>query len=105
MKSLFQSWLNREEENKTRKQSVIICPACGEEYPEQAEECPRCRLSKDDIQNEKEVARQKKILAMPTEERECYRQEIARAAFQNRDDIEKAKEQWREIDKKYHLLE
>jgi hypothetical protein len=105
MLSLFQVWCTREEGSKNGKGPVIVCPACGEAYAEQAEECPRCRLSKSDIQNEKEVARQKKILAMPQEERERYREETARAYFENRDNPEKANEQWREVQKKYHLLD
>jgi hypothetical protein len=105
MLSLFLSWHIREEEHKNRKSPVIVCPVCGEEHPEQLEECPVCRLSKTDMRDEKEVMMQKKIFSMPAEERERYREEIARAYFSNRNNIEQAEKQWLEIRKKYHLLE
>jgi hypothetical protein len=82
---------------------TVSCPACGTIHDHSLQKCPECGLSAGDYTDAGRVARQKKINAMPGELRREYEQEVEKAL--NFREVGKTMEQWRLIDRKYHLIE
>jgi hypothetical protein len=84
-----------------------VCPACGTVHHAGLPECPQCGLARDRYGDADEVGRQKRINALTPEARRGYEEETRAAFFTaaaEKGDPATYRDQWIEIQKKYHLI-
>jgi hypothetical protein len=85
----------------------ITCPACGETHGGGLSECPRCGLARGRYGDPEEVEKQRRINALPADARREYEAEAEAAFFaaagEKRNPAE-YRDQWIEIQKKYHII-
>jgi rubrerythrin len=82
---------------------ALVCPACGVSHDPGLRECPACGFPKDEYGDSGKVERQKRINSMPPEVRVEYEREIAKLFFSG-SVAWKDRDQWVEIDRKYHII-
>jgi uncharacterized CHY-type Zn-finger protein len=106
---ILELYKNRiKEEQKKTEARQIICPVCAKQFDRISYlSCPECGLAQSDFENERKVARLKKIMQLPPEKSKAMEKERMQAYRDARQQgsFAPAREILAAIDKKYGIPE
>jgi hypothetical protein len=98
----------QEQQREREKPPPIICPVCDNSYDPNLDQCPHCDFNRSNIRDKEKIQWHKQYCKLSPEDKAAYEREqhgLFSLFARNPAQYDAIQDEWKAIEKKYHLLE